>query len=283
MSELAFNLLVSASELLPNINNSSWAVIDCRFDLLQPEWGILEYEKSHIPGAIYAHLDRDFSSPITPQTGRHPLPDIQEMAKRLGQWGIGQDTQVVVYDTTGGSYASRIWWMLRFLGHTRVAIFDGGLRNWVEKHLPLSTGIETRKPTIFTPKVNWSMLVDAEVVEKLRQDPAYLLIDARAPERFRGEKEPIDPIAGHIPGAVNRFHGLNLAADGTFLPIEDLQRQFNSLLDGKSADHVIVYCGSGVTSCHHILAMELAGLNGAKLYAGSWSEWIRDHNRPIAK
>ncbi len=264
-------------------NDPSWALVDCRFDLKQPEWGIANYRQGHIPGAVYAHLDRDLAGPIVPgKTGRHPLPDLQIFKDKLSQWGIDGETQVIVYDTSGGAYAARLWWMLRFLGHYAVAVLDGGYQAWQAAGYPVMQGDETRIHKNFTGEPHWDMVASSEEVERIRQDPDYRLIDARAAERYRGEVEPIDPVAGHIPGAVNRFHGANLAPDGKFLSDNSLRSDFKMLLGDVKPEHAVVYCGSGVTSCHHLVAMEKVGLKGAKLYIGSWSHWITDRKRPIS-
>ncbi|MBE0699291.1 MAG: sulfurtransferase [Anaerolineaceae bacterium] len=278
--ETAFTTLISTAQLFAHLEDENWVVIDCRHNLTLPEWGQQEYQHAHIPGAIFAHLDRDLSGPVLPEKGRHPLPEVNQIANRLGAWGIGNDTQVIVYDASGGAFASRLWWQLRFLGHKKVAVLNGGYTQWTKEEYPISTTIAEHPEQIFMPNPNWAMLVETPMIEKIHRDPKFLLVDARAPERFRGEKEPIDPVAGHIPHAVNRFHGFNLGPDGLFLPEEVLHSQFKSLLNNIPSDHMVVYCGSGVTSCHHILAMEVAGLPGARLYAGSWSEWIRDPNHP---
>jgi thiosulfate/3-mercaptopyruvate sulfurtransferase len=204
------------------------------------------------------------------------------ISAQLSTWGINSNTQVVVYDHLGGAYASRLWWLLRFLGHNAAAILDGGLPAWQQAGYPLASGAESRPQASFRPEPNWDMLVTSADVERLRIDPAYRLIDARAAERFRGDSEPIDPVAGHIPGAVNRFHGENLSSDGSFLSAGELRRQFNDLLGSLPPANAVVYCGSGVTSCHHLVAMEHAGLPGARLYLGSWSEWITDRKRPVS-
>lgn len=275
-----YTTIISTGELAAHLNDPGWNIIDCRFDLAKPEWGFNAYQETHIPGAGYAHMDHDLSGPVTPQTGRHPLPDVDVMAQRLGSWGVGPDTQVVVYDTAGGAFADRLWWLLRFLGHRQTAVLDGGFPKWQRESRPVAGSVEHRSPVTFIPRPDWSMFVSADEVDRIRQDPAFCLVDARAAERYRGEKEPIDPVAGHIPGAVNRFHGLNLSPESVFLPPEVLRAEFEALVGDTSPENVIVYCGSGVTSIHHILAMELAGMPGARLYAGSWSEWIRDPNRP---
>lgn len=278
-----FSTIISTGTLAENLADPDWTIVDCRFDLARPDWGFQAYQDNHIPGSVYAHLDHDLAGPITPRTGRHPLPDVQVIAKRLGAWGIGENTQVVVYDSAGGAFADRLWWELRFLGHDKVAVLDGGIPKWLREGRPVKSGVETRASVNFIPHPRWNIIASADEVDSIRQDPNFVLIDARAAERYRGEYEPIDPVAGHIPGAINRFHGLNLGKDGTFLPPDTLRMQFEELLAGKKPDHVVVYCGSGVTSIHHILAMELAGLPGARLYPGSWSEWIRDDNRQKSK
>jgi len=280
---MRYKTLVSAETLHNHLDDRDWVVVDCRFDLSNPNWGALSYSEKHIPGAVYAHLDRDLSGSITESTGRHPLPGVEKLAALFGEWGVKKNSQVVAYDTTGGSFADRLWWLLRYLGHQDAAVLDGGFVRWEQLGYPVSAKLSTRPPGLFYPDVNNSLLVDAKVVDHIRLDPQYKLIDARAAERFSGEKEPIDPVAGHIPGAGNRFHGTNLQLDGTFKSPEVLRSEYESLLGGTPPGNVIVYCGSGVTSCHHILAMEIAGIKGAKLYPGSWSEWIRDPDHAIAK
>lgn len=273
--------IISPADLLPHLTDPAWVIVDCRFDLKDPAWGEQVYGQGHIPGAVYAHLDRDLAAPKTAATGRHPLPAITELATQFSAWGISNTSQVVVYDQAGGAFASRLWWLLRYLGHTAVAVLDGGLPAWQRAAYPLITGIETRATASFQPQPHPELLVSSADVEALITNPAYLLVDARAGERYRGEVEPIDPIAGHIPGAVNRFHGENLAPSGQFLPPETLRQQFSDLLGSVDPANTIVYCGSGVTSCHHLIALELAGLPGARLYPGSWSEWITDPSRPL--
>ncbi len=275
--------LITTQSLAEHLSDPTWAVVDCRFDLAKPDWGFDDYKEAHIPGAVYAHLDHDLSSPVTPTTGRHPLPDVETFARKLGEWGISNETPVVAYDTTGGAYAVRLWWLLRYLGHSMVAVLNGGFPKWQREGRPTASGMEARPPAKFIPHPNPDMIADAAEVERIRQDPAYRLIDARAAVRYHGEQEPIDPVAGRIPGAINRFHAYNLTPDGTFKSPDQLRAQFAKLLDGALPENVVTYCGSGVTSIHHILAMEIAGLPGARLYPGSWSEWIRDPNRPIAR
>jgi len=277
-----YSTLITTHQLFPHLDDPDWIVVDCRGDLANPNWGFEDYQRSHIPGAVYAHMDRDLSAAITPQTGRHPLPDADTLVQRMSRLGIGDRMQVVVYDIQGGSWAARLWWMLRSSGHRTAAVLDGSFQKWLSEGRPTASGIETRPPATFSGRLQTDRIVTAEEVERIRQDPAYRLIDARARPRFLGEQEPIDTAAGRIPGAVNRFHGANLSPDGSFLPPETLRKQFLELLGGVPPERAVVYCGSGVTSCHHLVAMDWAGLPGARMYAGSWSEWIRDPNRPRA-
>lgn len=279
---MAYELLISTQDLAENLENPDWAVIDCRFDLAQPNWGREDYQKAHIPGAVYAHLDQDLSGEKTPITGRHPLPDEPALVETFSRLGIGENTQVVVYDTAGSSFADRLWWLLHAYGHRAAAVLDGGFQKWVAENRPVASGIETRPLAAFHAFFQPELILSAAEVEKIRQDPGWKLIDARMRERFTGASETIDPVAGHIPGAKNRYYGENLNAQGTFKDAEQLRIEYEQLLGGTDPEHVVVYCGSGVTSTHHILAMELAGLKGARLYPGSWSEWIRDPNRPVA-
>ncbi len=278
-----YTSIISTEIAAAHLADLDWAFIDCRFDLLKPDWGREEYEKSHIAGAVYADLNRDLSSPVTPQTGRHPLPEPAAITACFSAWGISASTQVVVYDTAGGSMAARLWWLLRYYGHTAVAVLDGSWQKWLAEGRPVRSGFETRPAVQFEGQPHPEMAVSTAEVEALRKDPAYRLVDVRGAPRFRGEQEFIDPVAGHIPGAVNRFHAENLGPEGTFLPAEQLKSAFETLLGSVPVANTIVYCGSGVTSCHHLVALEYLGLHGARLYPGSWSEWIRDPKRPIAK
>jgi thiosulfate/3-mercaptopyruvate sulfurtransferase len=277
---MSYSTLISTKILASHLNDPGWIIIDCRFDLSDPDAGYQDYLNSHIPGAIYAHLDHDLSGPISSTTGRHPLPDPDELINRFSTMGIDNQKQVVVYDTTGGSFAARLWCLLRAFEHYAVAVLDGGFPKWIKEERPTQQGIETYLPTQFIGQFNHEWYLNADEVEQIRTSSDYRLVDARTPERYHGEHEPIDPVAGCIPGAINRFHGHNLNPDGTFLPPEQVREEFQKLLGSVSPDRMVVYCGSGVTSCHHLLAMEYAGLTGAKLYAGSWSEWIRDPKRP---
>lgn len=276
-----YTTLIEVEDVFAHLHDPDWVIVDCRFDLTNVEWGFKDYQQGHIPGSVYAHLDHDCSAPPTPHTGRHPLPSPQEFANTLERLGISNHSQVVALDTTGGSFAARFWWMLKWLGHSTVAVLNGGWNAWKSAGFPLAQGIETRPRGKFVPNPHPEKFITTTEMLNLLEKPDYKIIDARAPERHRGEFEPLDPVAGHIPGSVNRFHEKNLAHSGKLKSAEILRKEFTDLIGNTPTHQVIVYCGSGVTSCHHLLAMEYAGIQGAKLYAGSWSEWIRDLNRPI--
>jgi thiosulfate/3-mercaptopyruvate sulfurtransferase len=275
---VTFSTLISAAELAPHLEDPRWAVCDCRHDLADTEAGRRAYAESHIPGARFVHLDADLSAPKTGRNGRHPLPDPAAFARRLGELGIGDDTQVVAYDASGGYYAARLWWMLRWLGHEAAAVLDGGWNAWTAAGLPVTDKLSGVAPVAFTARLRPALAVDAGGVAA--GNP--LLLDARAPNRYRGENETLDPVAGHIPGAGNRFFQLNLDAEGKFKPAATLRQEFGAWLGGSAPRQVTHYCGSGVTACHNLLAMEIAGLAGSRLYPGSWSEWCSDPARPVA-
>ncbi len=278
-----FTTLISSDELTQHLADPQWVVMDCRFALAEPAAGERAYLQSHIPGARYAHLERDLSARVTVDSGRHPLPDKERLAAKVGAWGITPASQVVVYDDAGGAVAARLWWLLRWLGHAAVAVLDGGWGQWLEEGRAVSPEVPPPAQSVFTiqpPLVEW--IGSAELQDAMLHQTIQVL-DARAAERFRGDVEPIDAVAGHVPGAMNRPLQHNLVADGRFLPAAELRRQFTALLGPVAPRRVVHMCGSGVTACHNLLAMEYAGLSGARLYAGSWSEWIRDPSRPMAK
>lgn len=278
-----FSTVVSTEQLAQQVNDPAWIVIDCRFTLTNTEAGRAAYARGHLPGARYAHLDQDLAGPKNGSNGRHPLPDAQAFAQKLGAWGIDAKTQVVVYDDSFGAIAVRLWWMLRWMGHDAVALLDGGLPKWQREQRPLTADLPQVTPKVFTAQVRHDMVVDTDAVLTATSTHAALIVDARAEMRFIGEIEPLDPVAGHVPGAKNLPFDDNLAMDGTLLPAAELRERYTELLDGKSPEQVIHMCGSGVTTCHNLLAMEIAGLKGGKLYAGSWSEWVADPSRPVAK
>ncbi len=269
--------LLSTQALSTHLADPAWAVIDCRFDLAKPGWGEAEYRAAHIPGAVYAHLDRDLSGLLTGRNGRHPLPDVETFKARLGRWGVGPGVQVAVYDQSDGMFASRLWWMLRALGHESVAVLEGGWIKWQAEGRPQRAGDEARPSVVFTGAERLAGTVTPDEAGRLAQDPDTRLLDARAPERYRGETEPIDPVAGHIPGAVNLPYTENLGADGRFKSFEALRALYGSLDPAR----LVVHCGSGVTACHTLLAMDQAGLPGGALFVGSWGEWCRT-SRPVA-
>lgn len=274
--------LVTTDTLAAHLDDPRWLIVDCRFDLAQPAAGEAAYRAAHIPGAVYAHLDRDLSGPITPRTGRHPLPDPDRFAATLSGWGVSADTQVIAYDADTGMYAARLWWLLRWVGHRAVAVLDGGFKAWTAAGLPTSTEIPSRPPSHFQARPDREMWLDADQVQQRVQRSDWRLLDARAPERFSGQVEPLDPVAGHVPGARNHPFATNLTSDGRFGAPEELRRRYEQSQAGVADDHTIAMCGSGVTACHLLLAMEVAGKPGARLYAGSWSEWIRNPQRGVA-
>lgn len=280
---MAYHTLISAATLAEQLDQPDWLIFDCRFSLADSAAGCKAYRQGHIPGARYADLNQDLSSPVKSYTGRHPLPDFTTLAKKLGQWGVSSRSQVVVYDDAGGAFAGRMWWLLRCMGHDKVAVLDGGLRQWQKLNLPLTTALPKLTSNSFRSYLDNRQWLTAHQVEDGLARRCITLIDARTPERFNGLQEPIDPVAGHVPKAINRPFQANLDKDGLFLPAEQLKSQFQQLTGSRPAEQVVHMCGSGVTGCHNLLAMEAAGLNGSKLYAGSWSEWIVDPNRGIAR
>ncbi len=279
MSALQAGTLVSVEELAAH---PQWRVFDCRHDLRNTEYGRQAYAREHIPGALFLHLDDDLSGTRTGSNGRHPLPDVAAFARRMSACGVDATTQVVAYDNEGGIFASRLWWLLRWLGHERVAVLNGGLAGWKRSKRALVNSVSAVEPRVFAPQP-CDMKVEVGQVMADLDSPRTLILDARNPERFRGENETLDPVGGHIPGAVNRFYVENLDDDGCFFkPVEELRAEYVALLAGRAATQVVQQCGSGVTACHNLLAMELAGLAGSKLYPGSWSEWCADPSRPVA-
>lgn len=275
--------LISAAELHAQLHDPQVVIVDCRFDLTNPEAGRQAYLAGHIPNAIYAHLDNDLSGSKSAQTGRHPLPQVDTLAATFSRFGIDGAQRVVAYDADTGMFAARLWWLLRWMGHDSVAVLDGGLKGWQNLEYAITTTMPQARARTFTgmPQKNW--MVEATEVALHAKDHRWRLLDARAPERFRGDIEPIDAIAGHIPGARNHPFAWNLNATSHFKAPAELSQKYRESLEGIAPDRAIVMCGLGVTACHTLLAMKIAGLEGAKLYAGSWSEWIRDPSRAIAR
>ncbi len=280
--------LIEPATLAAHLADPDWAIVDCRFDLARPEWGALAWAAGHIPNALYAHLDRDLSGPRTALTGRHPLPAIAALAATFGRWGIDKEVQVVAYDQDAGAYAARLWWLLRWLGHQQVAVLDGGFAAWERAGLPLEAAATVRAPRRFTAAPAGGLVVTTAALARIVAAGALTrgeltLVDARSADRFAGQNETLDPVAGHIPGARNHPFSGNLDAHGRFLSPPELRRSWADTLRERPAPTLIAMCGSGVTACHNLLALEAAGLAGARLYAGSWSEWIRDPARPVAR
>jgi thiosulfate/3-mercaptopyruvate sulfurtransferase len=273
-------MLIDAATLTRHLSDPSWVVFDCRHDLARPERGVQLYAEGHVPGAHFASVDRDLSGPKTGTNGRHPLPAPAAFAAFLAGHGVSAATTVIAYDDVGGQYAARLWWMLRWIGHQRAALLDGGFPKWLADGRPLSREVPSPTPATLTAAPDTAQLCDAAQIHARLGDPAFAVLDARAAERYRAETEPIDPVAGHIPGALNRFYKLNLNADLTLRPAAELRAEFTALLASRRPADIAHQCGSGITACANLFAMEYAGLSGSKLYAGSWSEWIADPARP---
>src|SRR5690606_12445751 len=272
--------LVQAETLAVALERPDLVIVDCRFSLLDPSAGEHAYLTSHLPGAAYAHLERDLSDLGKHGEGRHPWPDTPAFLARLSRWGVAPESQVIAYDDGDGAFAARLWFMLRTLGHQKVAVLDGGWSRWTALGLPVATAARAAGASSYDADFDAARLFDATAVQA-HLAAGGMLVDARAPARFRGEEEPIDRIAGHVPGAVNRPYAQNLV-DGRFKSPMQLAAEFRELLEGRDPSEVVAMCGSGVTACHNLLAMERAGLKGAKLYTGSWSGWIADPARPVA-
>lgn len=279
---MSHQTLVDVETLAAHLGDPAWLVVDCRFQLADPEAGRRAHAEGTIPGAIHAHLDHDLSGPVQRgKTGRHPLPSREVFAATLGRWGVGADTQVVAFDDMGGAFASRLWWMLRWLGHSAAAVLDGGLHAWTASGHAVWPGTTPhREPTVFRVGEPLVETIDASGVLGALDDPSVVLLDARAAPRFTGAQEETDPVAGHIAGARSAPFMGNLGADGRFLPAERLAARYAERLAGTEPARAVAYCGSGVTACHDLLAMAHAGLPVARLYVGSWSEWITDSSRP---
>lgn len=272
--------LISTEALASHLDDS-WVIVDCRYDLKDEHWGREQYRGSHIPGAAYASLSHDLAAPPSGTNGRHPLPCVEAMEATFGRLGISPGTQVAIYDQDAGIYASRMWWMLRYMGHDGAAVVDGGWAKWIREGRAVRTGEDSRPAVVFGGRRRKQLRLLVDYVEATLGDPSVLLVDARAPERFEGKSEPLDRTPGHIPGAVNRFYKRNVTDEGVMLPVETLRGQFAELIGDRSPDQVVMYCGSGVTACQNLLAMEHAGLSGTKLYPGSWSEWSSNPERPV--
>lgn len=279
---MSYTTLVDAATLAAHLDDPNWLVVDVRHQLADTTYGERLYAEGHLPGAVFLHCDRDLSGPTTGRNGRHPLPAQDKLAKRLGEIGIGSDTQVVVYDDVQGMIAGRLWWLLRWLGHDSVALLDGGFQAWQAAGGALATTLPASRAASFVSQLN-DNAVNADYVRAFLETSRLHLVDARSPDRFRGENETMDPVGGHIPGAVNRFFRENLQADGRFKSAAELRAEWLAVLAGATPEQVVHQCGSGVSACHNMLAMEIAGLSGSRLYAGSWSEWCSDPARPVVR
>ena len=279
-----FDTLVTVADLPAMLGAENLRIVDCRFSLLDPDAGRSQYDAGHLPGAVYADLDRDLAGPVDASTGRHPLPDVATFEKTLRRLGVDNESQVVAYDDASGGLAARLWWMLRWMGHERVAVLDGGFAAWQAGGLPIST--DTVQPETGNFKGTPGCLpvvTTAEVLAGIGSEEGMLLVDARDAARFRGEHEPIDPVAGHVPGAVNLPFSEGIKTDGSWKSVAELRACWQPLLEELPAERQLaVMCGSGVTACHLALAAKIAGIREPALYAGSWSEWVADSDRPIA-
>jgi thiosulfate/3-mercaptopyruvate sulfurtransferase len=281
---MPFKTLITTAELAQHLDDPHWAIVDARYSLADHDLGERNYLAAHIPSAVYAHLERDLSSPqVAGKTGRHPLPPPDAIAHTLSQWGIDAATQVAVYDDSSGVYAGRLWWMLRWLGHDAVAVLDGDWRQWQHEGRPTRAGVESRSPRTFVPHVRSELLVTAEEIEARLGDPSLRLYDARGADRFRGENETLDPVGGHIPGARSAPYAANLDAGGRMLPPDALRARFEELLGDTPATEAIFYCGSGVSVAHDVIALQHAGLGMPRVYVGSWSDWISNGQRPVER
>ncbi len=272
------NPIVSTDELA---QHPEWRVFDCRHDLADPGLGERQYAEGHLPGALFAHLDRDLSGAKNGANGRHPLPEAKAFIAWMGRQGLKPTDTVVCYDSGPGAMAARLWWMLRWAGHEQAAVLDGGFAKWQREGRAVTADVPQVEAAAYPGKARASMHASLAYVEKKLKRAA--LLDARAAARYRGEQEPIDPVAGRIPGAKNRYNGENVTPEGTFKPAETLKREFLAVLGERSPADVVNYCGSGVAACHNALAMEIAGLSGSRVYIGSWSEWSADPMRPISR
>ena len=282
MSSAKYTTLISPAELAAHLGDPAWVIVDCRHNLADIDAGERVYRAAHIPGAQFMHMDRDLSGARTGVNGRHPLPRVADIVATFSRAGIDDSKQVIAYDQNNGMWAARLWWLLQWLGHPAAAVLDGGLDRWIAEGRPLTAEEPHVGPATFIARQPTPTASAGEIVQHL-DDGALTVLDARAPERYRGDVEPIDPVAGHIPGAINRPYSANLTVQGIFKPALQLRTEFQMLLKESPPESVVHQCGSGVTACHNVLAMAIAGLSGSRLYPGSWSEWIAAPERPIAR
>jgi thiosulfate/3-mercaptopyruvate sulfurtransferase len=280
---MTFSTLIDGQTLSARLEEPDFRIVDCRYNVPDPGWGAREYPKAHIAGAVFASVDDDLSGPKSGTNGRHPLPDPVKLTETLGRLGIDNQTQVVVYDQDAGMYASRLWWLLRWLGHDACALLDGGFAKWTAEGRAVRSGIEIPQPRRFTGTPRRDQFVTAADVGRLMSGGGHRLVDARAPERFRGDVEPVDKVAGRIAGATNYPYQSLVGGSGTLRPPSEIRERAHEVFGDVPPERVICYCGSGVTACLDLLAFEHAGLHGVKLYPGSWSEWLSDPARPIER
>ena len=278
---MSYQTIISVEDLNNNITNANWFIFDCRFLLKDPDGGLKKFRQGHIPGAQFADMDKDLSSPMTQSSGRHPLPDANTFIDKLRLWGVNNNSQVICYDDMSGAFAARMWWLLRWVGHKDVAVLDGGIDKWTASDLSLEVDIQTKPRGTFSGEANNAMWVDIEFVQQQLSDGNIKLLDARSNERFTAKDHETDPVPGHIPGADNYPFAENLSQQGMFLPADVLENRFASVFSNHQQEQIINMCGSGVTACHNLLAMSIAGLPWTRLYVGSWSEWIKDKRRPV--
>jgi thiosulfate/3-mercaptopyruvate sulfurtransferase len=279
---MTYQTIISVEDLNKNLSNDDWFIFDCRFLLKDPEGGLKKFEQGHIPGAQFADMDKDLASAMTPSSGRHPLPDPIELADKLQRWGVNNSSQIICYDDMSGAFAARMWWLLKWLGHNDVAVLDGGVDKWTASSLALETDVRKRSQGTFSGQANNNMWVNVSFVKRQLAENKINLLDARSGERFTAKDSKTDPVAGHIPGAMSFPFAENLSKQGVFLPAQELRKRFAETLSDSQNKEVINMCGSGVTACHNLLAMSIAGLPMTRLFVGSWSEWIKDKSRPVA-
>ena len=277
------DVLVSCSELASRLADPDWIILDCQHDLMNHALGRESYARGHIPGAQFVDMEADMAGAKTGRNGRHPLPTPEAMIAAFSRLGVSAGKRVVAYDNSQNTYAGRVWWSLRYLGHGNVAVLDGGLGKWVAEGRRVTAEVPAPRPATFTGRPDEAMKVDVAAIVANLGRPGMTVIDARTAERYAGQQEPIDPVAGHIPGAKLRFWKDNINADGTYKPASELRAAFTALAGGAPASEIVHQCGSGVSACHNLIAMEIAGLTGSRLYPGSWSEWCADPARPVAR
>ncbi len=279
---MTYQTIISVEDLNKNINNQDWFIFDCRFMLKEPEGGLQKFNQGHIPGAQFADMDKDLASPMTATSGRHPLPDPDQLIKILQSWGVNNSSQIICYDDMSGAFAARMWWLLKWLGHEDIAVLDGGLDKWTAAGLEIETKVKERTPGTFNGRANNDMWVDVEFVKNELSANKINLLDARSEERYTAKDTKTDPVAGHVPGAMSFPFSGNLSKQGVFLSKDQLRDRFASLMNNAEGKEIVNMCGSGVTACHNLLAMSVADLPMTKLFVGSWSEWIKDNSRPVA-